>query len=207
MSIPRTVFGTIFAAGLLFLLSLPAQAAVSDDISAIEKYLNSLKTAQAKFEQFDPDGELVTGTFYLSRPGRLRFEYDPPLKDFVVADGTFIYFYDAEVQEQSHAPIGQTLADFILRPNLSLNGDIQVKDIKRAAGLLQVTLVQTADPDAGSIMLGLTEKPMTLKKWRVVDAQGAVTEITLTDFKADLKLPDSLFFYRDPSRDVRRYNN
>ncbi len=182
------------------------QASSDGDIQKVQSYLNGLDTARSKFIQIDPDGVRTTGTFYLNRPGRLRFEYDSPVDDFVVADGAFIYFYDAAVKEQSNAPIGQTLADFILRPNLNLDGDIVVTDIKRAAGLLQMTLVQAADPSAGSISLGFTEDPMMLKKWRVVDPQGAITEISLADMQTGMPLDKGLFFYRDPSRDVQRLN-
>lgn len=185
--------------------TFPAQAA-NEDIVKVEKYLNGLTTARSKFTQIDPDGVRTTGTFYLNRPGRLRFEYDPPVNDFVVADGTFIYFYDAAVKEQSNAPIGQTLADFILRPDLNLKGDIVVTDIKRAAGLLQITLVQAADPSAGSLSLGFSENPLTLKKWRVVDPQGAITEISLADMETNMRLDKDLFYYRDPSRNVQRLN-
>ena len=189
-----------------FFFSGDSYANPNKDVQKVEQYLNGLTTARAKFIQIDPDGVRTSGTFYLNRPGKLRFEYDPPVNDFVVADGAFIYFYDAAVQEQSHAPIGQTLADFILRPNLNLGGDIIVTEVKRAAGLLQLTLVQAADPEAGSISLGFDESPLMLKKWRVVDPQGAITEISLADMQIDISLKDDLFYYRDPSRDVQRLN-
>ncbi len=196
-------YAVIFA---LFSFSGSANAAPEQDIKNIESYLNGLTTARSKFVQIDPDGIRTTGTFYLNRPGKLRFEYDAPVNDFVVADGSFIYFYDAAVQEQSNAPIGQTLADFILRPNLNLSKDIIVTDIKRAAGLLQITLVQSADPDAGELSLGFTEDPLLLQKWRVVDPQGAITEISLSEMETGIDLKDSLFFYHNPSRKVQRYN-
>jgi outer membrane lipoprotein-sorting protein len=167
-------------------------------IYAAEDYLNSLKAARARFVQTTHDGTQLVGTFYLQRPGKLRFEYDPPVEDFVVADGTFIYFYDAELQEQSNAPIGQTLADFILRPKLELSGNLKVKSLKRSGDLLQIEVVQTSDPDAGKLILGFKEDPMTLKKWRVIDAQGLITEVELFYLKTDIKHPSGLFTYKNP---------
>ncbi|MEC8663840.1 MAG: outer-membrane lipoprotein carrier protein LolA, partial [Pseudomonadota bacterium] len=120
----------------------------------------------------------------------------------------FIYFYDAELQEQSNAPIGQTLADFLLRSDLSLSGDITVTDLRREGGLLQITLTQTADPGAGSITLGFQENPMWLKKWRVTDSLGNVTEIELFEMQTGISLDRSLFIYSDPKRfEKPRYNN
>jgi outer membrane lipoprotein-sorting protein len=192
----------IFLPFLAFILLFAPFSAKADDAADIAKaveYLNNLGTAQARFVQTAHNGAQLLGTFYLNRPGRLRFQYDPPIEDFVVADGTFIYFYDSELKEQSNAPIGQTLADFFLRDNITLDQDIIVKDVRRGGDLLQIELVQSTDPDAGSILLGFRENPFHLKKWRITDAQDLITEIELFYLKTDIELDKSLFTYVDPS--------
>ena len=169
------------------------------EIDQAESYFRGLKTAKARFVQTAPDGGQSQGTFYLSRPGKLRFQYDAPLKDFVVADGLFIYFYDGELGQQTNAPISQTLADFLLRKELRLTEDLKVTKILRAGGLMQMTLVQRNDPNAGAITLGFREKPFfELKKWRIRDAQGGITEIELFDTQVGVKLQGNLFTYHDP---------
>lgn len=187
---------------------LQAQAVTDKQayIKKIERYFNELKTAQARFVQTAHDGTQLVGTFYLDRPGKLRFEYDPPVEDFIVADGLFIYFYDSELGEQSNAPIGQTLADFILRSELSLNEDITVKNVQRAGGYLQAELYQSDDPEQGSLFLAFSENPLKLEKWRVVDAQGLITEIELFYLKTGMTHPSGLFAYHDPSSGTPRYN-
>ncbi len=175
----------------------------NEDVAKVEEYLKNLSSARARFVQTTHDGTQLVGTFYLQRPGKLRFEYDDPIKDFVVADGFFIYFYDAELGEQTNAPIGQTLADFFLRKDLSLNDDVKVESVKRKGGFLQVELTQRSDPEAGSLTLGLKEGPMTLSKWRVVDAQGLITEVELFYLKTDIKHPSDLFVYADPDKTQR----
>lgn len=169
------------------------------EVRQAESYLQGLGTAKARFLQTSPNGSQLLGTFYLNRPGKLRFEYDD-VKDFIVADGLFVYFYDSELGEQSNAPIGQTLADFLLRSNLKLGGDVTVTEVARAGGLLRIKLVQSADPQAGSLTLGFSESPFALKKWRVVDATGAITEVELYDLQRDVALPSSLFVYRAPAK-------
>jgi outer membrane lipoprotein-sorting protein len=186
----------------LFLMATPLSAKAEPidpaKIAQIETYLNNLTTARARFVQTTHNGTQLVGTFYLDRPGKLRFEYDDPVEDFVVADGFFIYFYDAEAGEQSNAPIGQTLADFILRDKLDFSQDIMVKSYKEQADLIQVELVQSADPDAGELILGFDKEPFALKKWRVVDAQDLITEIELFYLKTDMKHESGLFVYKDP---------
>jgi len=188
---------------LLTILATPSFAADSakdwdKDVKRAEKYLNELKTARSRFVQTTHDGTQLVGTFYLNRPGKLRFEYDAPIEDFVVADGLFIYFYDAELKEQTNAPIGQTLADFILRKNLELSGDLTVKNVRRSGDYLQIETVQTADPEAGKLILGFSENPMQLKKWRIIDTQGLITEVELFYLKTGIKHESGLFAYHDP---------
>lgn len=177
------------------------------DVQAAESYLQNLGSARARFVQTTHDGTQLVGTFYLKRPGKLRFEYDDPIKDFVVADGFFIYFYDAELGQQTNAPIGQTLADFFLRKNVSLDKDVKVKSIRRDGGLMQMELVQSDDPEAGSLTLGFKEdEGLTLSKWRVLDGQGLITEIELFYLKTDITHPAGLFAYKDPEGDKRDLN-
>jgi outer membrane lipoprotein-sorting protein len=187
--------------------SLAPQAVtdISGTIAQIETYLAQLKTMKSRFLQTSHDGKQAIGNFYLSRPGRLRFEYDPPIKDFIVADSFFIYFYDDALGEQSNAPIGQTLADFILRPDVKLSGDIKVTNMVRSGGLLQVTMVQSKDPTAGSITMGFEEKPLRLKKWRVVDAAGSIVEIELFQMEENIAVDRNLFIYRAPIKS-RNFN-
>lgn len=176
------------------------------EVRQAQTYLQSLTTARARFIQTAPDGVQTTGIFYLNRPGKLRFQYDPPSKDFVVADGFFIYFYDGQAGEQTNAPIGQTLADFLLRTDLKLSGDLEVTNLRRGGGLLQLSISQSADPGAGTLILGFTENPLALKKWRVIDGQGLITEVELSDLETGVSLASDLFAYRDPNRKIEHYN-
>jgi len=180
----------------------------NEDVQIAESYLKGLKSARARFVQTTHDGTQLVGTFYLQRPGKLRFEYDDPIKDFVVSDGYFIYFYDAELGEQTNAPIGQTLADFFLKKDLSLTEDVKVESVRRKGGFLQVEVVQRSDPEAGSLTFGFKEDKdgLTLGKWRVVDAQGLITEVELFYLKTDIKHPSDLFVYIDPDKKNRTNN-
>ena len=205
-----TIF-RIFCIGLLSLLPLSAYAAEKTD-AIPAKEIGAVAATPAKLSDDDladikKAEEYLNGTFYLQRPGKLRFQYDPPVQDFVVADGTFIYFYDAELNEQSNAPIGQTLADFILRDHLKLNGDLTVLSVKHGGGLLQIKVAQASDPNAGTLTLGFTEEPFALKKWRIVDAQNLITEVELFYLKTGITHPDGLFVYKDPNKAPRHAND
>jgi outer membrane lipoprotein-sorting protein len=187
---------------LCFLMASPPVFAADmlPETAAAESYLSGISTLKARFIQTANDGSQSSGAFLLKRPGRMKFEYNPPVTDFIVADGIFVYYYDGKMKQQSSAPIGQTLADFFLREKLSLSGDVTVSGVRREKGDLFMTLVQTNEPLAGSLTLIFNEKPMQLKKWRILDAQGFVTEVSLFDIETGLPLKSDLFHYYDPAR-------
>ena len=93
MGLMMAAFGIVLGA------SSPVRA--GNEITQAESYFTGLKTVKSRFVQTSADGSQTRGTFYLNRPGKLRFEYDPPSKDFVVADGLFIYFYDGEMKQHA----------------------------------------------------------------------------------------------------------
>jgi len=207
---PRNVFSALAVTAILTLASFGAyaQAATTEITDAAErkaivaqaeKYLNSITTMQSRFTQANQDGSIDSGVFYLSRPGRLRFQYDPPKKDYIVADGLFVHFWDDSMKNGSDAPIGATLADFLLKKRISLSGDLKVTGVRRPQpGTLVLTLIQTKNPEAGDLRLLFDEAPMQLVKWRVTDGTGNITEVTLSNTQAGVKLDPRLFVYKPP---------
>jgi len=177
-------------------------------VKVAETYLQDLKTVRARFVQTNYDGGQLVGTFYLERPGYLRFDYDPPIEDFIVADGVFIYFYDAELGEATNSPIGLTLADFLLRKDINFHhDDLKVIAVKRAGGGVQIQLAQSDDIEAGSLILVFDEAQTMLKKWRVIDGQGLITEVALSEVQTDIQHPSGLFTYHKPKASEMRYND
>ena len=181
-------------------LASPAAFAQVEDpeIAKAETYLENLNTAQADFIQTSSLGSRLSGKFYLDRPGKLRFDYNE-VKDFVVADGVFVYFYDSQMEQQSNAPIGQTLADFLLRDDLSLSGELMVTKLYKKDGFISITVVQKDDPSVGQVELIFSEVPYALSRWRVTDAQGETTEVQLKNLQTGVTFKDKeLFAYHDP---------
>ena len=186
----------------LSLLPSAAQAALTPqdqaDLSRVEAYMNALPPVTAEFIQQTSDGQVFNGQFWLQRPGRLRFEYKNPVNNFVVADGGFIHFWDAKIKKQTSAPIGETLADFILKNRIQFNDGVDVTGVTRKDGLLMVTLVQATDPSAGSLTLVFENMPMQLKQWTVSDAMGLTSTVSLINPAAAPKFDQRLFQFRKP---------
>lgn len=170
----------------------------------IEDYLNRLTTLQSRFIQINPDGTPVEGTISMRRPGEMRVEYDPPNPHLMVANGLFLIVVDQQLQEATHLPLNLTPAYFFLRENIAFNDGVTVLGLEQAAGLIRVQVALDDDPGAGSVIVTLQERPLTLRQWTVIDGQDARTRVTLLDTRFGLSLADDLFTYIDKPRDRSR---
>lgn len=200
------VSGAALAAGVPALpaLAAPKRAALSAqdraDVARAEEYLNAITTLKARFLQVAGNGNQAEGTAYLSRPGKMRLQYDPPSPMLVVADGTFLIVHDKELGEPSYIPLGSTPAGVLVRENVQLIGkDVTVTRVARLPGVLNVSLVEADEPEAGELTLVFSESPFALRQWRVVDAQGTTTTVSLYESQTGLKLDPKLFEFKDPN--------
>lgn len=199
----RTFMTAVLATLLLaFAAALPAQAQTG--VPELEKYINSFKSAKARFVQSNPNGSVVQGTLYLRRPGRMRFEYDPPSQLKIVADGYQVTMWDPATRDFGQWPIGWTAATFLVRENLSLSGDLRVEKIDRVNGLLEFTMSQTKKPQEGKVIVRLAENPLTLRGWTIVDNKGHQVTVSLNDFQTGVQIADSIFKNDGPDPSVIR---
>ena len=173
-----------------------AQASVVADV---ERYLNGIDTLEARFSQIAPNGELTTGKVYIQRPGRLRFDYDPPSQIRLVAPGDWrLVFYDGSIEQVNVIPISQTPLGILLDSEIALDADVEVTGIERTGGEVALTLVRKDAADQGSVTLVFGEQPLALRRWSVIDAQGLATHILLEDVETGGALDPELFRWRDP---------
>jgi len=186
-------------AALTALVALVFATGAEAQAPEVENYINSIRTLQARFVQSNPNGSVVQGTLYVSRPGRLRFQYDPPSQLKIVADGTQVTMWDPANKDFGQWPIGWTAASFLVKNPLKLSGDITVEAQQRTPeGLLALTLVQTRKPQEGKIVIRLSENPMQLRGWTIIDNRGNKVDVTLTGLQIGMQLADSLFKYDGP---------
>jgi len=163
------------------------------EITRVEKYLNELLTLKSRFLQATSTGDFSEGTFYLSRPGKMRIEYDPPAELLIVADGTWLIYHDIELDQITHLPLQTTTANILLEKKIRLiGGDLEVSKVEKAPGIIGITVVPS-DEDTGQLTLVFSDKPLELKKWIVIDPQGITTSVSLLSTQRDISLDQKLF--------------
>ncbi|HCK20276.1 MAG TPA: outer membrane lipoprotein carrier protein LolA [Thalassospira sp.] len=182
----------------LTLLPSPATAQSNDQISPemvkkIEDYLAGITTLTADFVQISSDGGAAEGKLFMERPGKMRFEYNPPAQILLVATGHDFIYYDKEINAPTYIDIDETPAGIILAENISLTDKVRIVDYRRTAETIRVTLVRKSDPGAGSVTLVFSEKPMQLRQWIVTDPTGIETTVTLFNTKEGMQLDPELF--------------
>ena len=168
------------------------------DIARVEAYLNGVRTLHSRFRQTAPNGGTSEGQAWLERPGRLRFEYDPPSPFLLVGGHGLLVFYDSKLKQTSNIPLGSTPLGLLLQDNLRLSGDITVTGLTRAPGQLQVRLLRTKSPADGTLTLVFADAPLALRQWSVVDAQRQETRVTLYNVELGGTFNQSLFQFIDP---------
>ncbi len=169
------------------------------DIARVQAYLNTLHTLKARFLQVAPDGSVSQGEAWLDRPGRMRFQYDPPSPLLLVAGNGLFIFHDSELHQTTNLPLSATPLGLLLRDHLQLSGDVTVTRLSRLPGQLQVTLVRTHAPEDGSLTLVFTDPPLALRQWSVVNAQHQKTTVTLYNVETGGTFDQNLFVFHPRS--------
>jgi outer membrane lipoprotein-sorting protein len=169
------------------------------DVARVEAYLNTITTLKARFQQIAPDGGISGGQAWIDRPGRMRFQYNPPAPFLLVGGHGLLVFNDSKLQQTSNIPIDRTPLGLLLSDNLKLSGAVTVTGVQRYPGQLQVTLLRTATPGDGTLTLIFADNPLALRSWTVVDAQRKETRVSLFDVQLGGRFDQSLFSFVDPN--------
>jgi outer membrane lipoprotein-sorting protein len=185
-------------AGMAQTAAFRPDARDSADLARIQTYLNGLRALKAHFLQVAPNGGVSEGTAWLERPGRMRFQYDPPSPFLLVAGHGMLIFHDAQLNQTTNIPIGQTPLGILLSDNVVLSGDVTVTGMQHLPGQIQVSLVRTASPADGTLTLVFADDPLTLKQWTVLDAQRQETRVTLYNTELGGTFDAKLFNFIDP---------
>ena len=178
-----------------FLMGLAGPAAAEKlSLDQISTYFNGFKTAEAGFTQFNSDGSRSTGRFYLQRPGRARFEYDPPNDALVMAGGGTVAVFDNKSnQPPSEYPLKRTPLNLILKRSVNLKAENMVVAHQEYQGETVIVAQDPEHPEYGSIRLHFSPEPMALTKWVIVDDVGGETTVALEKFETGVKISSFKF--------------
>lgn len=163
-------------------------------VRRIEAYLNAISTMSARFIQVTSLGHFSQGEFLMSRPGRMRIDYDDPMPVLIVSDGDWVMYKDEALDQISHVPLSQLPAAMFIGEHVDFFGDdIMITEFETEAGVQRLSLQRVDDPMEGVLTLIFEAKPLQLKKWQVIDAQGTTTTVSLLGPKYGVAFAPELF--------------
>jgi len=173
----------------------PRQAiSAAEAVRRANAYFAGAQLMTADFVQIGPDGHRAEGKLYVERPGRMRFQFAPPDRLEIVADGRSVAVRDQKLDTQDLYLIGQTPLKFLLNESVDLARDTQVQGVEVNENAVTITIDDKATL-GGSARIELLFDPATfaLKQWTVDDAQGYQTVVTLFDVDLATRPDESLF--------------
>ncbi|MBD5398130.1 outer membrane lipoprotein carrier protein LolA [bacterium] len=178
-------------------------------IKNIETYINSLQSISGNFKQISSNGATDSGVFYINKPGRMRLEYKSPI--LLVADGSSIVYFDKKLDQISYISLDSNPASIILNGNINLTDEkspVKISNITKNNDILEVELTVPNEKQSGKITMIFQDKPLSLLGWKVKDAQGITTTISLYNIRPEKNLSDSLFkITRNKSFDNKKKNS
>jgi outer membrane lipoprotein-sorting protein len=169
------------------------------DLKRVSAYLNSMRSLTGRFLQLGPDGTPTEGTFYLKKPGRMRFEYDKPSPVLVIADGFAVVVQNLALRTTNRYPLIGSPLRMLLSDDVDLSDDDRIRQVRREPGALSVTARQDSGPAQGQITITFADAGGTLelRQWEVIDAQGLRTLIVITSLRSGVELSPQLFVVRN----------
>jgi len=178
----------------------PEQKAIVDKVNA---YLSTVQTLTGNFVQVGPDGGRTKGDFYMSKPGKIRFEYDDPSPIELIADGQSVVVRDRNLATQDVYPLSQTPLRFLLSDRVDLMKDTNLVAVY-ADDVFITVVVEERNGLVGTsrLMIMFSAKDMQLKQWTVTDPQGYDTTVAVFNLDPSKKPDPSMFRI-----DYTRYRN
>lgn len=171
-------------------LSAPQRAAVDE----VSQYLNSMQYLRGEFSQISPTGKLARGVFFISKPGKMRFEYAPPVPLMIISDGKWVMIKNKNKENGDAGPLSKTPLRIVLSNDVDLARDTNIISVEQADGLVTVTLEDKKDTfEGGQLILVYDEARKALQQWVVIDAKGRRTTVTLENLVAGEKPDPKLF--------------
>lgn len=165
-------------------------------VAAVRKlndYINGVKYMRGDFSQISPSGKLAKGVFFISKPGKMRFEYAPPVPLMIVSDGKWVMIRNKNKENGDAGPLSKTPLRIVLAEKVDLLKDATITDFQQSDGLVSVTMEDSGSSIGGKLVLTYDPARDALQQWVVIDAKGRRTTVTLENVVTGEKPDPKLF--------------
>jgi len=192
MSIHKYLKAMIFC--LVVFVASPALALSDGERQQAQKiadYFSSQRTMTGDFVQIGPRGERAEGTFYMERPGKIRFAYKTKSKISIIADGKSLVINNKQLDTWDMYQLKQTPLKLILDDKMTIKPG-QLLNYQATADTITLTL---SDKTMGGeqIRMVFGAQDYDLRQWIMVDKQKLETTVTLSNVRTGVRFADGMF--------------
>ena len=185
----------------VFVAAAPRPAPMTDadraELDGISAYLNAMTTLKGGFYQIEPSGNVSEGTFYISKPGKMRFEYKPPNPTLLVSDGSTVAVANRRLATVDRYSLSDTPLRFLLADKIDIRKNPHLKSIAHQQGVIVIAMTTSTTRTKANMALVFSEPDYELRQWTVVDDQGLTTTVALRDVTPGVALAPDLFMLPD----------
>jgi outer membrane lipoprotein-sorting protein len=191
----RGLSAVALAAAIVIAPALPPASgarAASEAAQRIADHFSSVKTMKGEFVQFGPRGDQTGGTFYIERPGRIRFNYDKPLDYRVVSDGKSLVITNAKLKTADLYPLSKTPLKLLLDERIDLSGE-RVRAVTEEDDLTIIKLSDKTIFGDSTITMMFDPATFELRQWTIRDAQGKDTTVMIFNVEEGVTFDPKIF--------------
>ncbi|MBL4726814.1 MAG: outer-membrane lipoprotein carrier protein LolA [Rhizobiaceae bacterium] len=170
-----------------------AQAATeAETLEAISKQFTAVPTMMGEFVQFGPNGEQSGGTFYIQRPGKIRFNYEEPSPIRIISNGRTVAVNNKKLKTWNFYPLSKTPLKLLLDDKLDLN-DSSITSVKTEDDITTIVMSNKKAFGKSEITLLFDPASFDLRQWTIKDAQGKETSVMVFNVEKGMEIPKKYF--------------
>ncbi len=186
----KKCLGTIFGIFLIFIFSTEVTLPKNKSLKLIKDYLKDIKTLQAKFSQTNQTGDIMTGVFFLKKPGKIRFSYDPPQNLQIVSKQQAVLIFDPQNGGSGPLtyPLHSTPLSFLIKNDLSLF----INENGESLELGNLIIFKVRNPQY-NLNIEFNKNPVSLLGWEFENQMGELIKIRLNNIHKNKYISDEIF--------------
>lgn len=173
--------------------AIALNAEQTEAVQRINAFLNSYQSLKGDFVQISPKGRTTRGVMLISKPGKLRFEYEPPNPLLIVSDGKWLTIKNKTKEKGDQVPLSSTPLRLIVAPKVNILSEASVVGFEQAEGVTTVTLAERNGGLDGQIVLIFDDASNQLQQWIIVDGKGQRTTVQLGNLERDVAIDPKVF--------------
>jgi len=170
-------------------------------LKTLSQAVQSTRTVRGGFVQTNPNGSRATGFYWLQRPGKVRFDYDPPSPLTLVADGKTVAIRDRALKTTDRFSQNATPLSLVLKPRIDFAADARVSHVRRLGPQIAVTARDRKGEADGEITLVFDEKTRVIREWSIRDSAGQTTRVVLVSQNVSGPVDARAFDWRELTKD------